>query len=434
MNNKLRVALIGSGYFSHFHVHAWQRMDDVELIALHSHDQQSAKQLQQNFQIPQLYDNVSHLLQHSNADLIDIVTPPQSHATLIRQCIEHDKAVICQKPFCNSVAEAGNLVEEINSKDALVIVHENFRFQPWYQHIKNILNNQQLGDLYEISFNLRPGDGQGPDAYLARQPYFQQQSRFLIQETAIHFIDVFRYLMGDISGLFAKLDRLNPVMAGEDAGLVMFEFTSGARGLLNANRLSDHNAKDCRLTMGELSIEGSDATLTLDGNAQIHIRAHGDTERQLQNYAWTNTDFGGDCVYRTNRHVADYFLNQTPLHNTAKEYLINREIEERIYHSAQTGEWQTLVLFLAPKALKIADRCALTVFSEICKLAEIVLFGLPCNKYLSTSRCRSDKAFKISDSDAPTGGRPALTALTEVTSRGKNIPPAKISLIAASSS
>jgi len=342
MNNKLRVALIGSGYFSRFHAHAWHRMDDVELVALHSRDQLSAKQLQQEFQIPQLYDNVQDLLQHSNADVIDIATPPQSHAELIRQCIEYKKAVICQKPFCDSVAEASKLVDEIEAKNALVVVHENFRFQPWYQHIKTILDKQQLGDIYEISYNLRPGDGQGPDAYLARQPYFQQQTRFLVQETAVHFIDVFRYLMGDINGLFARLDRLNPVIAGEDAGLILFEFASGARGVLNANRLSDHNAQNCRLTMGELCIEGSNATLTLNGDAQIHIRAHGDTNLQLQNYVWNDTDFGGDCVYHTNRHIADYFLKQTALHNTAKEYLINREIEERIYHSAKTGEWQVM--------------------------------------------------------------------------------------------
>ncbi len=342
MNRVLRVAVIGSGYFSRFHIHAWQRMDDVELVALHSQDETSAKQLQQEFRIPQYYNNVQDMLQHSKADLIDIVTPPPSHASLIRQCIEHQLAVVCQKPFCNSVAEAREMVEEIKSKDALVVVHENFRFQPWYQQIKTILDQQQLGDLYEICFNLRPGDGQGADAYLARQPYFQQQTRFLIQETAVHFVDVFRYLMGDISGLFARLERLNPVIAGEDAGIVMFEFASGARGLLNANRLSDHEAQDCRLTMGELRIEGSEATLMLNGNAQIHIRKHGSTEQQSQHYTWTNTDFGGDCVYRTNRHIADYLINKTPLQNTAEQYLINREIEERIYHSADTGKWQFL--------------------------------------------------------------------------------------------
>ena len=43
--------------------------------------------------------------------------------------------------------------------------------------------------------------------------------RFLIHETGIHLIDVFRYLLGEITGVFARLRRINPVIKGEDAGL-----------------------------------------------------------------------------------------------------------------------------------------------------------------------------------------------------------------------
>ena len=54
---------------------------------------------------------------------------------------------------------------------------------------------------------MRPGDGQGKDAYFNRQPYFQKMERFLIHETAIHLIDVYRYLFGDIKSVFASLSR-----------------------------------------------------------------------------------------------------------------------------------------------------------------------------------------------------------------------------------
>ena len=42
--------------------------------------------------------------------------------------------------------------------------------------------------------------------------------RFLIHETAIHLVDVFRFLMGEVAGVFARLKRFNPAVAGEDAG------------------------------------------------------------------------------------------------------------------------------------------------------------------------------------------------------------------------
>ncbi|MEZ5740638.1 MAG: hypothetical protein R3E68_15060 [Burkholderiaceae bacterium] len=54
---------------------------------------------------------------------------------------------------------------------------------------------------------MRLGDGQGPEAHLSRQPYFQQMPRFLVHETAIHFIDSFRFPLGEV-GPTARLRRL----------------------------------------------------------------------------------------------------------------------------------------------------------------------------------------------------------------------------------
>ena len=42
-----------------------------------------------------------------------------------------------------------------------------------------LLKNKYIGTPYQISFKMRPGDGQGKNAYLNRQPYFQKMERFL---------------------------------------------------------------------------------------------------------------------------------------------------------------------------------------------------------------------------------------------------------------
>ncbi len=356
LNSPLRVAMIGTGYFSQFHLQAWQRMADVHVVGLTSLDMPQARALAKNFNVDALYDNVSVLLEKSHADVIDIVAPPSAHAALIRQCLAAHKTVICQKPFCASVDEARDTVAHIKAVGGRVIVHENFRFQPWYQAIKNVIDSKQLGDIYEVNFDFRPGDGQGDNAYLERQPYFQTQPRFLIQETGVHFIDVFRFLFGDIKGLFARLQKLNPVIAGEDAGLVIMEFTSGMRGVFNANRLSDHATQNPRLTMGEMRLEGSNGTLTLDGDGRLFFREHGSNAAQQHHYGWafdnksglkdksdqTQMSFGGDCVFNTNRHIVDHLLYGDALYNDAESYLVNREIEHAIYESSDKRCWITL--------------------------------------------------------------------------------------------
>lgn len=341
-NKKIGVGVIGTGYFSRFHYAAWKRMADVELVAMHAMSQEQGKHLQSDFDIATLYTDVRELIADSNVQLVDIVTPPQTHKQIIDLCMQYGKTVVCQKPFCNSVSEASALVSGIKENNALVVVHENFRFQPWYQEIKQILADERLGQLYEINFDFRPGDGQGPSAYLERQPYFQQQKRFFIQETGIHFIDVFRFLMGDITGLFASLQRFNPVIKGEDAGIVVMEFASGARGVLNGNRLSDHAAENCRLTMGELRIDGSAASLYLNGSGQIYLRNKGSSEPVEHHYAWQDIDFGGDCVFNTNRHVVEHILHGNPIHNTAVDYIQNRVVEQAVYTSHEQRQWISL--------------------------------------------------------------------------------------------
>ena len=333
MARKIRVAAVGAGYFSRFHYDAWRRLDSVELVGLCDQDPDRAKELAARYDVGAVFTDVAAMLDSLQPDLLDIITPPVTHRSCVTAAVDRGILAICQKPFTPDLATAEALVDDIKRQASRVVIHENFRFQPWYQQLKKLLDRQLLGDLYQVSFWLRPGDGQGPEAYLARQPYFQQMDRFLVHETAIHLIDVFRYLFGDITSLFAQLDRLNPVIAGEDAGIILFNFASGLRGLFDGNRLVDHRAKNTRLTMGEMRIEGSAGTLSLNGDGEIHLRKHGAAAAKGQTYAWRDQGFGGDCVYRLNQHVVAHLLDGAALMNQAEDYLVNLRVEEAIYHA-----------------------------------------------------------------------------------------------------
>ena len=142
--------------------------------------------------------------------------------------------MICQKPFCNSLAKAAAITAEASAAGATIVIHENFRFMPWYRAIKTALDEKLRGDIHQVTFRLRPGDGQGPDAYLDRQPYFQTMKKLLIHETGVHWVDTFRFLLGDPLSVYADLRKMNPVTAGEDAGYVIFEHENGVRAVLTA--------------------------------------------------------------------------------------------------------------------------------------------------------------------------------------------------------
>ena len=340
MTEPLRVATVGTGYFSQFHYNGWRRMAAegvVDLVGVCNRTVENAQAFAERYGIAAVYSDFAQMLDACKPDLVDIITPPVTHGEYVRAAIARGAAVICQKPFTPDYRQAADLVADIDAAGGRVFIHEDFRFQPWYGTIKTLVDDGAVGDPYQVTFWLRPGDGQGPEAYLNRQPYFQQMPRFLIHETAIHLIDTFRYLFGAVDSVYADLVRLNPVIAGEDAGLILFDFANGRRGVFDGNRLADHPADNRRLTMGELRLEGSGGTLTLDGDGTIRRRSFGANDWQAVAYDWSDTDYGGDCVYRTNRHVVDHLRDGTPAVNTAREYLTNLRIEAAVYASAESA-------------------------------------------------------------------------------------------------
>jgi D-apiose dehydrogenase len=349
-----RVAVVGAGYFSQFHLRGWQQLPNVELIGLCDSDISRSRALAKQFDIATIHASVDHMLDALSPDLLDVVTPPVSHAQVIGAALRRGIATICQKPFAANYAQALQLTEQAEAAAVPLIVHENFRFMPWYREARKLIEAGALGTLHGISFRLRPGDGQGPQAYLDRQPYFQTMPRLLIVETAIHLIDTFRFLAGEVRAVYAHLRRLNPVLAGEDAGILVFEFDNGAAGVFDGNRLNEHPAANQRRTMGEMWLEGTGGVLRLDGDARLWLKPHGQPESEHGYDSGDSASFGGGACAALQAHVLAALSSGAEPENTARRYLQNLRIQEAVYHSHRTGARVVIDAF-DPSAATSAD-------------------------------------------------------------------------------
>jgi predicted dehydrogenase len=257
-------------------------------------------------------------------------------------CAARGIPAICQKPLAPEFATATAIVETAERAGVALVVHENFRFMPWLAEAARLIEAGAVGEPLDISFRLRSGDGQGPDAYLARQPYFRTMPRFLVHETIIHLIDVFRALFGEVAGVFARLRTLNPAIVGEDAATVLFAFANPRRqGIIDGNRLVDHPSDDPRMTNGVLLVEGTGGQLRLDGYGRLFLRPHRGEERE-HSFAWENRGYGGDCVFRQCAAALAHIRDGAPVPNTARTWLRNMEIEEAVYRSAAEGRFVTV--------------------------------------------------------------------------------------------
>lgn len=330
----LKVACLGAGYFSQFHYGAWARIPQVTCVGAADRDVEAA----QATGVP-AFDRLEPMLTATSPDILDIILPPVAHRAAILTALDAGvKTIICQKPFCVDLKEAEGVTLLADKAGARLIIHENFRFMPWYRTLKKEISAGRIGTPLQAQFRLRPGDGQGPEAYLDRQPYFQQMPQFLVHETGVHWIDTFRFLFGNPSAVYADLRQINPAIRGEDAGFVIFDHPDGVRTLFDGNRHCDHAADNQRRTMGEAFFEGTAGVLTLMGDGRIDFRAHGrlEVEQVLPPDTWEG--FGGDCVYHLQNHVVRGLLDGGVLENEARDYLEVVRIKDAVYRSAETGQ------------------------------------------------------------------------------------------------
>jgi predicted dehydrogenase len=333
----LRVAVAGAGYFCQFQLDGWKRVPGVELAGICNRDVPKAQALAARFGVPRVFADLKPMLDATLPDLLDIVTPPVTHAEYVGEAARRGIAAICQKPFGRTHSEAKALAEAAARAGVLLVIHENFRFMPHFREMKRWIDAGRLDALHSVAFRLRPGDGQGPEAYLARQAYFQEMPRFLVFETAIHFIDTFRYLMGEARAVTARLRRVNPAIAGEDAGYILFEFESGATGLFDGNRLNDHVAQNPRRTMGEGWLEGAAGVLRVDGDARLWWKAHQQPETEHPYERGRDDTFGGGACDALQAHVVRHLREGAALENSGADYLANMRIMEAVYASHEAG-------------------------------------------------------------------------------------------------
>jgi predicted dehydrogenase len=332
VKKKYKAVCVGAGYFSHFHYEAWSRIPEVEIAAICDLDNEKSSDVQNKFAIPNRYTDYRQMIEKEKPDFIDIITPPETHLEICQFASDLATNVICQKPLAPTLEESRQIVKHINEKGIRFMVHENWRFQPWYREIKNLLTKKIIGDVHTVNFRSRMGDGWGENAYKPRQPYFRKYPRLLIYENGIHFIDTFRYLFGEVSTVYARLRKLNPIIKGEDWAIIHFGFEQDVFVVWDANRYNEPNYERPRYTFGEMLIEGVEGSIRLYFDGRLTIQLLGQMEREHV-YQHDQVQFAGDCVYFTQRHFIDCLNKGTEFETNGEDYLKSIAVQEAVYES-----------------------------------------------------------------------------------------------------
>ena len=112
----LRVLCFGAGYFSQFHLEAWNRIPEVQLVGLCDIDIEKAKSLAVQHGVPARIRTLHSALVDAKPDFVDVITGPDSHLSLVELAAKHRLPIICQKPLAPDFATAVKLVETAASR------------------------------------------------------------------------------------------------------------------------------------------------------------------------------------------------------------------------------------------------------------------------------------------------------------------------------
>ena len=74
------------------------------------------------------------------------------------------------------------------------MIHDNWRWQPWYRAARKMISDGHIGSPVSYGFRCRWKDGAGEAPY-GTQSYFRDLRRFIIDETLVHHIDTRRVLV-----------------------------------------------------------------------------------------------------------------------------------------------------------------------------------------------------------------------------------------------
>ncbi len=341
MASRIRLGLIGCGFFAQNHMAAWKDLEPegVDLVAVCDIDGAKAKAAAEKFGVPHWYTDAETMFRESNLGLVDIATQMRTHLPLVEMAMRHRVPTIVQKPFGQNIAEVRRMVAAANVRGLWLAVHENFRFQRPLLKVAEIIRSGAIGTPTWARIGFRTGY----DIY-AGQPYLATEQRFVLIDLGVHVLDMARVLLGEVEHLTAELQHRNPKAVGEDTATMLLRHTSGAVSVVEctygARRIPDAFPETL------VEIEGDAGAIVSRIGSRIEVTSKGEMqvlEEDPEVLSWAERPWhvAQDSVLTTCRHLLERLKSGRPADTSAEDNLKTFALVEAAYEKAGKVKPQT---------------------------------------------------------------------------------------------
>ena len=336
MMRRVRVALIGCGFYAQNHLHAWRdlRSAGADLVAVCDLDAGKAQAAGERAGIP-WFEDTERLIDETRPELLDVATQMGSHRALARLAAERGLGCILQKPMAPNWDECTAIVNCAHEHGTFLAVHENFRFGTGMRRVRQVLAEGAIGQPNWARIAFRTNF----DVYRT-QPYFLTEERLAILDVGIHVLDLARVFLGEVKRVACETQTRNPKVRAEDTATMLLRHVSGAVSVVECTYESRRIPDPFPETL--LEIEGSEGSIVVHRGERMTVTREGlawDEAIGGPLLPWTSRPWhvSQEAVLHTCAHILEAFIAGRPAETSGEDNLKTYALCEAAYQAAATG-------------------------------------------------------------------------------------------------
>lgn len=233
---KLKCGVAGVGYLGQHHARIYSELENVELVGIYETNTERAKEISEKFGCP-VFDSVKEL--GRVCDAVSIVVPTDKHHEVALPLLECGCHLLIEKPICQSLEEAADILEKAKAAQLLVQVGHIEHFNP----VMSFLEEEVSSPKFITADRLAPFQPRGTEVGVTL-------------DLMIHDIGIVLQLVKSPVKLVQSVgvSALSPT---EDIANARIEFENGCVANLNTSRVSSKKLREIRVFQpsGYLSLD-----------------------------------------------------------------------------------------------------------------------------------------------------------------------------------
>ena len=275
---KINVALIGYAFMGKAHSNAYRQVAPFFSPRLTPHlkvicgrNAANVERAARTYGWEEAATDWRQVVRRKDIDLVDVSTPGDSHAEIAIEAARAGKAVICEKPLANSVAEARRMLAAVERAGVVHMICHTYRRAPAVMLAKHLIDEGRIGDIRHFRGTYLQDWIADPSFPMVWRLEKSKAGSGALGDIGAHAIDLARFLVGEITEVAGHLEtfiRERPLLGKgkkrgrvtvDDAAMALMRFDEGAIGTMEATRMARG-----RKNQNRFEINGSKGSIAFD--------------------------------------------------------------------------------------------------------------------------------------------------------------------------